>query len=754
MVTTAQRTRRLTGLALAAACLALTPAAARAAELHGPLTALGDSFSAGEGAPPYDPASKGCDLSDDAWGIVLADFRQWDHRHVACSGAVIADVLQDDLARGRRSQISHLVDDPPGVVTLTVGGNDAGFKDVLIRCGIVTACQSSYRIGGVDQLDQDIGDVEARLPAVYQAIHAAAPQAALVVTGYPRLFPARPTRPVGTSALGITPDEMVYLNQKTQRLNAAIQRVATTMGAIYTDVGETFDGHEVTTRDHWINVPTGLDDNESWQTVFRNPTTAFHPTAAGYRQLARAVKRTLDAGTGSGTGGAPSARVVDQLARRFQPVLLLDTHERWRPLDVERMLEEGWHRACRPGHDTGCPHVLDAPWLSRLKLVSGEQSRFLQIDGRRDLDRARFTSADRSCGETECAPQRIYVHVSQDPDDIYLDYWWYFRFNDADAGTWDHQSDWEGVTVAVDRKDLTTFDWVAFAQHTGVQRYLRATLTCDGVELRGNCGTESSRHGRHVNVFVADGTHATYPTSCNRRGGNPDLLIPTCLQQSSMRPERDHDGRLRWGGNGRPGSVDTVGRWAWWPGVWDPGRHVQSPGAQSRFRNPRWVQDVSCSRASCAAGSTGGFEGACAQWFGVNVTAAACDGDVIDTGDDGLTRLRLERGLRGLTSALGDPTDELAGSSTPGVAQLLGASLRSGEVLGVAGTAGTDAELYLRTGEGPSAYDARFTGLGLEQGGRATVTVGPAGAGGTPVLVLRRPDGTRGGPRAVVAVGT
>src|SRR4051812_13839902 len=89
----AKRATARTVLGLAVGCLvAAMPAAARA-DLHGPLVALGDSFSAGEGAQP-DTDSGACHRSSAAWPIRLAAIRKWTAVSFACSGAVIADVTQ------------------------------------------------------------------------------------------------------------------------------------------------------------------------------------------------------------------------------------------------------------------------------------------------------------------------------------------------------------------------------------------------------------------------------------------------------------------------------------------------------------------------------------------------------------------------------------------------------------------------------------------------------------------------------------
>ena len=161
----------------------------------------------------------------------------------------------------------------------------------------------------------------------------------------------------------------------------------------------------------------------------------------------------------------------------------------------------------------------------------------------------------------------IYVNVTRSGNAhgnaVYLDYWWYFPHNPTGAGggafcgagfviagitCHDHQSDWEGVTVVLNAdSDSDSPTAVAYAQHDGVTRYSWQALE----ELWGR--GDRARFGEGIDtkrrplVFVAQGTHASYPTSCARDkctvGGVP--AIP------AKRPfkENRHDGGQPWFGN-------------------------------------------------------------------------------------------------------------------------------------------------------------------------------------------------------------
>jgi lysophospholipase L1-like esterase len=599
MLTAAHRVLCLTATAAALACAASAAAPAPAgAEPHGPLLALGDSFSSGEGGGSYDPAVPVCDRSPQAWPRKVAGALGWPATSVACSGAIIDDILTGGRAPGRDRQLSALESGPaPGVVTLTIGGNDAGFASVLRRCATqVSSCVGYYTDD--KPLDATIDRVAARLPEVYRAIERRLPDdSELMVMGYPRLFPRAPRH----GWLAMSAGEMRFLNAETDRLDDAIRDAAAAEHVRFFDVRDALDGHEVTAANEWLNVPqlrVNALDVQIIAAALAHNNSLFHPTGAGYGALARSVRRRLQQRPPDETGGLDPRRGLE-LALRFRPRLWLDLGdvvtpgEPWRPLDVDGLLAEGSHRVCHRHDGADCDTLGSGPLLQRQVLSGGGAPPFMEVDGQAGLGRAHFL-ARRACGTPECGAQRIYYHASQDRRRIYLDYWWYLRFNDADGGSFDHQSDWEGVVVAVDRQDPTAPLDVGFAQHTSVNRYPRAYLSCNEVKTRGTCGTAARPSGERINVFLARGTHAAYPTACvgsrtaRGRCAEHDRIAGVPL------PEGDHDGLLPWEGNEDPAALAALGPWAWWPGMWDPDGNVESPAEQPRFREPSRRTDRAC----------------------------------------------------------------------------------------------------------------------------------------------------------------
>lgn len=236
--------------------------------------AMGDSFQSGEGASAYLPAAPGrpyrCHRSGNAYSQLLAAR----HRSsvvssprddfVACSGAVIYDVT--------RNQLAALGSDV-GVVTIGIGGNDVRFSS------IIKGCIFDWRLSCQGYLDEyfDLGLVRSRLDALYSQIRRRAPDAVVIVVGYPRIFTERRSCPVGAFRA-----ERALINRAADRLDAAIASVARRHGFRFVDPRAAFAAHGVCSdpSGRWINPYMREEDAVNG---------SFHPNAAGQRALADLV---------------------------------------------------------------------------------------------------------------------------------------------------------------------------------------------------------------------------------------------------------------------------------------------------------------------------------------------------------------------------------------------------------------------------------------------------------------------------------
>ena len=244
------------------------------------LAALGDSYSSGEANPPFDPSAPGCDRSEQAWPLLAAAQLGRKGVNLACSGAKTADVVNE--YQGQPAQVDALaaLRPRPGLVTITIGGNDAGFATVLGAC-VLTDCVKAGVVAAADATI--LTTLPERLVSTYRAVEKAAPKARLVVVGYPRLFPARQGAVVGAACPWLSNRERRALNDSADLLNLVIRLSAYRAGARYVDVSRTLAGHELCTADSWV-FPIG---------VGAVPAYWAHPTAEGQQAIADRVAAAL-----------------------------------------------------------------------------------------------------------------------------------------------------------------------------------------------------------------------------------------------------------------------------------------------------------------------------------------------------------------------------------------------------------------------------------------------------------------------------
>lgn len=240
-------------LLVALACV-LAPLAAAAAGA-GRYVALGDSYSSGLGTGRY--TDRTCRRSTAAFPTVVASARPGTRLvAVACSGATVADV--------RREQLAALTTDT-ALVTVTAGGNDAGFTKVLARCALpmwVARCAPPV------ERARDVvrRELPRRLDALYREIRRRAPAARVVVAGYPRLFNGIDCGPFTF----FSRDDQRLLNAAADLLRAVLRARASAAGFAFADVAPAFRGHAVCDPVEWLN---GLS---------RPLRESFHPNATGH----------------------------------------------------------------------------------------------------------------------------------------------------------------------------------------------------------------------------------------------------------------------------------------------------------------------------------------------------------------------------------------------------------------------------------------------------------------------------------------
>lgn len=278
----------------------------------GDYVALGDSYASGEGAGDYDPDTdydRGDDWDWNNWGD---DERNRCHRSgnayshliqqegtgiafegdftfAACSGATQGDLTDDNRSNdGEDPQLDDL-DEDTSLVTMSIGGNDLGFASVVQDCIVngqrgvpmTDTCQEKH----ADRIEQRLDTLHDELVETYRDMKNRAPNARIVIVGYPELFVEEPSDSIGNLLFA---EDQVWMNEQAGALNDMLRSAAKEAGVEFIDPTEAFRGHGIGSDDPWINDLTWGGPGIS----LVDPGS-FHPNAQGHDAIADLVEQQI-----------------------------------------------------------------------------------------------------------------------------------------------------------------------------------------------------------------------------------------------------------------------------------------------------------------------------------------------------------------------------------------------------------------------------------------------------------------------------
>jgi lysophospholipase L1-like esterase len=292
--------------------------------------ALGDSFSAGEGIEPFLNGSfdavcrrsqKGYPRlvklpgenqpisSDPEDGPLM--------RFVACSGAVISNFDANPQHAGIELQVRALGPDVD-LVTVTLGGNDAGFSEIIGHCVTQLDCQndgfarlsSGRELRLAEWVDVRLRLLQNELVELYRSVLDETDRnARVIVLTYPRLMKQGFRLRLGCKeGLALGPKERDFLSDIIVNFGTRIETAAGQAGIASINVIDRFRGHEICSG--------GINDNDEWivghETAWRDKLTgqgSFHPNEKGAQAYAQLINEYLAANpTTSASALAPSAQ--------------------------------------------------------------------------------------------------------------------------------------------------------------------------------------------------------------------------------------------------------------------------------------------------------------------------------------------------------------------------------------------------------------------------------------------------------------
>lgn len=293
--------------------------------------ALGDSYSSGEGVPPFfagtDGPSDYCHRSTRAYSQVLGSTYGMTPKFYACSGAITSNVTSTFHSTEPPQITRDGVDDTADLVTITIGGNDAGFADTLKACigqklkadvinaaigpvarwlglGKEPSCAKSSSF--TSAVHQRIDNVYGPVRSTYTALKSATgDETSIIAADYPRLFP---TSSSDQNCLALdfilTNDTQDWMNSAGDRLDNLLASAAGSAGVNFVDVRGTFAGHEICgpagSYLNGLSMASGSGGACTWSVFGRciipgiPLVGSFHPNAAGQSAYASAFAAEID----------------------------------------------------------------------------------------------------------------------------------------------------------------------------------------------------------------------------------------------------------------------------------------------------------------------------------------------------------------------------------------------------------------------------------------------------------------------------
>jgi hypothetical protein len=289
---------------------------------------LGDSFSSGEGTYAYqsgsDTSTDKCHRSDKSYSGQFASVStRWKGvtTNIACSGAVTYDLgnpiagANNEMnvpAAGEPAQLSKL-NAGTGLVTFSIGGNNLDLADLFQNCIMLhdhdktDACFhntfSDAFINNIPTMLENGNGYGPGLGQTYTDINNAAPNAQVVVSTYPQIFPTTYTGdykelaywPLQVYIYVITSqDQLDRIHRVTAAINATIRSEAHAHGFLILDEENAFSGHEVGTGSgSYVNDVQGFTVDAGGNLTHPANNESLHPNQSGYQRWGNDLKALL-----------------------------------------------------------------------------------------------------------------------------------------------------------------------------------------------------------------------------------------------------------------------------------------------------------------------------------------------------------------------------------------------------------------------------------------------------------------------------
>lgn len=298
------------------------------------ILSLGDSFTSGEGetdASFYTPepiiSAAPCHVSSRAYPTLIGvrlGVPSADMKNIACAGAQIGDIVgaqslywgqgerlgenglrltadqkvkaQDtaleSFLSGESLQSEFIERYTPNLITIGIGGNDAGLMGKLRVCAAPGTCEWAQG-DGVVKTYAEIARLYEKLGKVLGKVRTIAPDSQVLVVGYPNVIDPNGKCDVLTNTL-LNQVERQYMKNSIGYLNEVIHAAADRAGYLYVDIQDVY-ADKTLCGEATPKAMNGVRFGDDISLIDTMPLTkiigseTFHPTPTGHELAAQAI---------------------------------------------------------------------------------------------------------------------------------------------------------------------------------------------------------------------------------------------------------------------------------------------------------------------------------------------------------------------------------------------------------------------------------------------------------------------------------
>lgn len=178
-------------------------------------------------------------------------------------------------------------------VTITIGGNDVHFADIIKTCALESTYLGSRSLETKLKLTMSgLEKIKNKIWQTYNLISDKAPEAKIIVAGYPQLLD-----PSGKGFV-ISKEEAELANSSVSKFNNELKNLVEEcskngLRIYYVDVEEAFSGHEAYSGDPWINEIILGSQKEDLDYMAVSSAYSMHPNEKGTDAYAERVNEMI-----------------------------------------------------------------------------------------------------------------------------------------------------------------------------------------------------------------------------------------------------------------------------------------------------------------------------------------------------------------------------------------------------------------------------------------------------------------------------